>query len=232
MQTLSGSRKYTSVSPHYVQKSREQHYFGDDGRGHIRHVHDMLCASILGATGHVCTGLTRQISGAKDKWKTACLRYGTACEEALELPLEVEEEDQRTRNMLLILHIILGTTRFTGEASSFQGACSTLRVWTQRQNPHCTQSLSDDHDVFTDTRVSRMKEKKNHGATLVQGPYDHPTTKFRLREERQAEKEDRSSNEKESRMIAKRLEFQTFNSKQSQHCQPPNQGKPCPAANC
>eukprot|EP00983_Pelagomonas_calceolata_P047296 1140565-Pelagomonas_calceolata.AAC.1 len=29
-------------------------------------------------------------------------------------------------------------------------------------------------------------------------------------------------------MIAERLEFQTFSSKQSQHCQPPNQGKPCP----
>eukprot|EP00983_Pelagomonas_calceolata_P050878 1142177-Pelagomonas_calceolata.AAC.1 len=56
--------------------------------------------------------------------------------------------------------------------------------------------------------------------------------KFRLREARQAEKEDRSSSKKESRMIAERLEFQTFNSKQSQHCQPFNQGKPCPAANC
>eukprot|EP00983_Pelagomonas_calceolata_P124100 1161073-Pelagomonas_calceolata.AAC.7 len=48
----------------------------------------------------------------------------------------------------------------------------------------------------------------------------------------QAEKEDGSSNEKESRMIARRLEFQTFYNKQSQHCQPSNQGKPCPAAKC
>eukprot|EP00983_Pelagomonas_calceolata_P120771 1160736-Pelagomonas_calceolata.AAC.16 len=36
-------------------------------------------------------------------------------------------------------------------------------------------------------------------ATLVHRPYDHPTTKFRLSEAQQAEKEDRSSNEKESR---------------------------------
>eukprot|EP00983_Pelagomonas_calceolata_P080471 1155152-Pelagomonas_calceolata.AAC.2 len=36
-------------------------------------------------------------------------------------------------------------------------------------------------------------------------PYDHPTTKFRPREVRQAEKEDRSSNEKESRITAERL---------------------------
>jgi len=39
---------------------------------------------------------------------------------------------------------------------------------------------------------------------LVHRPYDPPTTKFRLREARQAEKEDRSSNEKESKMIAER----------------------------
>jgi len=45
--------------------------------------------------------------------------------------------------------------------------------------------------------------------------YDLPTTKFRLREARQAEKEDGSSNENESKMIAERLEFQTFSSKQS-----------------
>eukprot|EP00983_Pelagomonas_calceolata_P046760 1140331-Pelagomonas_calceolata.AAC.1 len=64
------------------------------------------------------------------------------------------------------------------------------------------------------------------GVTLVHRPYDHFTTKFRVREVRQAEKEDRSSNEKESRMIAERLEFQTFDNKQSQHCQPFNQGKP------
>eukprot|EP00983_Pelagomonas_calceolata_P050056 1141786-Pelagomonas_calceolata.AAC.1 len=35
-------------------------------------------------------------------------------------------------------------------------------------------------------------------------PYDHPTAKFKLREARQAEKEDRSSNEKESRMKPER----------------------------
>eukprot|EP00983_Pelagomonas_calceolata_P066095 1148865-Pelagomonas_calceolata.AAC.1 len=71
------------------------------------------------------------------------------------------------------------------------------------------------------------------GATSVHRPNDHPTTKFRQREARQAEKDDRSSNEKKkSRMIAERLEFQTFNNKQSQHCQPSNQGKPCPAAVC
>eukprot|EP00983_Pelagomonas_calceolata_P125430 1161211-Pelagomonas_calceolata.AAC.2 len=38
----------------------------------------------------------------------------------------------------------------------------------------------------------------------------------RLRGAQQAEKEDRSSNEKESKMKAERLEFQTFNSEQSQ----------------
>eukprot|EP00983_Pelagomonas_calceolata_P120887 1160745-Pelagomonas_calceolata.AAC.19 len=70
------------------------------------------------------------------------------------------------------------------------------------------------------------------GATLVHRPYDPPTTNSRLREARQAEKEDGSSNEKESRMIAERLEFQTFNNKQGQHCQPSSQGKPCPAAVC
>eukprot|EP00983_Pelagomonas_calceolata_P084105 1156296-Pelagomonas_calceolata.AAC.2 len=67
---------------------------------------------------------------------------------------------------------------------------------------------------------------------MVHRPYDPPTMKFKLREARQAEKEDRSSNEKESRMIAERLGFQTLNSKQSQHYQPSNQGKPCPSANC
>eukprot|EP00983_Pelagomonas_calceolata_P061163 1146701-Pelagomonas_calceolata.AAC.1 len=41
--------------PHYVQKSKEQHYFGNGVRGHVRYAHDMLCASLLGATGHVCT---------------------------------------------------------------------------------------------------------------------------------------------------------------------------------
>eukprot|EP00983_Pelagomonas_calceolata_P052691 1142957-Pelagomonas_calceolata.AAC.4 len=68
--------------------------------------------------------------------------------------------------------------------------------------------------------------RKGKGATLLHRPYDHPTTKLRLRQARQAEKENRSSNEEESRMLAERLEFQTFNNKQSQHCQPSNQGKP------
>eukprot|EP00983_Pelagomonas_calceolata_P130747 1161712-Pelagomonas_calceolata.AAC.1 len=67
---------------------------------------------------------------------------------------------------------------------------------------------------------------------MVQRPYDHPTTKFRMREARQVENKDGSSNEKESELIVQRLEFQNFNRKQSQHCQPSNQGKPCPAANC
>eukprot|EP00983_Pelagomonas_calceolata_P075345 1152970-Pelagomonas_calceolata.AAC.2 len=56
---------------------------------------------------------------------------------------------------------------------------------------------------------------------------DHMTTpphhNFRRREAQQAENEDRSSNEKESKMIAGRLELQTFSSKQSQAqsaCQP------------
>eukprot|EP00983_Pelagomonas_calceolata_P058911 1145687-Pelagomonas_calceolata.AAC.1 len=52
MQKISDFRKYTFVLPHYVQKSRGQHYFGSDVRGHVRYVHDMLCASILGATRH------------------------------------------------------------------------------------------------------------------------------------------------------------------------------------
>eukprot|EP00983_Pelagomonas_calceolata_P055513 1144177-Pelagomonas_calceolata.AAC.5 len=58
---------------------------------------------------------------------------------------------------------------------------------------------------------------KRHGATLLHRPYDHPITKCRLREVRQAEKKDRSSKEKESRMKAERLEFQTCSNKQSQH---------------
>eukprot|EP00983_Pelagomonas_calceolata_P066412 1149028-Pelagomonas_calceolata.AAC.2 len=41
-----------------------------------------------------------------------------------------------------------------------------------------------------------------------------PTTKFRLGEVQQAEKENRSSNKKERKMIAERQEFQIFNSKQ------------------
>eukprot|EP00983_Pelagomonas_calceolata_P079017 1154486-Pelagomonas_calceolata.AAC.1 len=81
------------------------------------------------------------------------------------------------------------------------------------------------------TSRSQLMEPVASGVTLVQRPYDHPTTKFRLREVWQAEDEDRSRNEIESKMIAERLEFQTFN-KQSQHCQPSNQGKPCPAAFC
>eukprot|EP00983_Pelagomonas_calceolata_P044496 1139324-Pelagomonas_calceolata.AAC.2 len=45
-----------------------------------------------------------------------------------------------------------------------------------------------------------------------------PNTKFRLSGAQQAEKEDRSSNENKSKVKAERLpvEFQTFNSKQSQ----------------
>jgi len=50
----------------------------------------------------------------------------------------------------------------------------------------------------------------------VHRPYGLPTTKFRLREVQQAEKEDRSSNKKESRIKAERPEVQTFNNKQSQ----------------
>eukprot|EP00983_Pelagomonas_calceolata_P006669 218997-Pelagomonas_calceolata.AAC.1 len=54
MQEVSDSRKYTSVL-HDLGRSREQHSFGNGVRSHVRHVHDMLCASILGTTGHVCT---------------------------------------------------------------------------------------------------------------------------------------------------------------------------------
>eukprot|EP00983_Pelagomonas_calceolata_P002745 91368-Pelagomonas_calceolata.AAC.1 len=50
--------------------------------------------------------------------------------------------------------------------------------------------------------------------------------KFRLREAQQERKKTGSATRKESRMITERLEFQTFNNKQSQHCQPFNQGKP------
>eukprot|EP00983_Pelagomonas_calceolata_P074285 1152493-Pelagomonas_calceolata.AAC.11 len=54
------------------------------------------------------------------------------------------------------------------------------------------------------------------GATFVHRPYNLrvgrlPAKKFRLRKAWQAEKEERSSNEKERKMIDKRLESQTFN---------------------
>eukprot|EP00983_Pelagomonas_calceolata_P130704 1161705-Pelagomonas_calceolata.AAC.6 len=49
---MSDSRKYTSASPQDFKRSREQHYFGNGVRGHARYIHDMLCASILGTTGH------------------------------------------------------------------------------------------------------------------------------------------------------------------------------------
>eukprot|EP00983_Pelagomonas_calceolata_P039669 1137280-Pelagomonas_calceolata.AAC.2 len=119
---------------------------------------------------------------------------------------------------------------------------------------NCTESielkrsvLSDDTPALELQNSCTRKEKKKKttqevntphinqgkGATLVHRPYDHPATKFRLREVRQAEKY-RSSNEKESNMIAERLEFQTFNNKQNRRCQSSNwnQGKPCPAAVC
>eukprot|EP00983_Pelagomonas_calceolata_P021150 663437-Pelagomonas_calceolata.AAC.1 len=47
---MSDSRKYTSVFPHAVQRSREQHYSEND----VRQVRHMFCASNFGATGHVC----------------------------------------------------------------------------------------------------------------------------------------------------------------------------------
>eukprot|EP00983_Pelagomonas_calceolata_P045869 1139900-Pelagomonas_calceolata.AAC.11 len=61
---------------------------------------------------------------------------------------------------------------------------------------------------------------KGRGTTLF---HDPTTSKLRSKEARQAEKEDGSSNKKESKMKAERLEFQAFNSKQSQAqsaCQP------------
>eukprot|EP00983_Pelagomonas_calceolata_P039386 1137164-Pelagomonas_calceolata.AAC.5 len=71
MQKISGSRNYTSVLPYHVQKSREQLYFGNGERGHVRYVHGMLYASILGATGHECT--------AKFKKQQPPLRKDKAC---------------------------------------------------------------------------------------------------------------------------------------------------------
>eukprot|EP00983_Pelagomonas_calceolata_P026819 842644-Pelagomonas_calceolata.AAC.1 len=50
---MSDFRKYTSVFSNDFQRSREQHYSGI--KGHVRYVHAMLCASLLGATGHECT---------------------------------------------------------------------------------------------------------------------------------------------------------------------------------
>eukprot|EP00983_Pelagomonas_calceolata_P037651 1136445-Pelagomonas_calceolata.AAC.2 len=48
---MSDYRKYTFVFPLDFERSREQHYFGNGVRGHVRYVHDMLCASILGTIG-------------------------------------------------------------------------------------------------------------------------------------------------------------------------------------
>eukprot|EP00983_Pelagomonas_calceolata_P028186 882850-Pelagomonas_calceolata.AAC.3 len=69
--------------------------------------------------------------------------------------------------------------------------------------------------IGNETLPTSIKERGPHWCTDSMTS----TIKFRLREARQAEKEDRSGNEKESKMIAERLGFQTFN-KQSQHCQP------------
>eukprot|EP00983_Pelagomonas_calceolata_P056434 1144584-Pelagomonas_calceolata.AAC.2 len=85
--------------------------------------------------------------------------------------------------------------------------------WAAEPNPGSKSMLPGEHQP--PERITGQA-KRCTGATLVHRPYDPPTTKFRLREARQAGKEDRSSNERESRMIAERLEFQIFNSKQSQ----------------
>eukprot|EP00983_Pelagomonas_calceolata_P037595 1136412-Pelagomonas_calceolata.AAC.1 len=58
---------------------------------------------------------------------------------------------------------------------------------------------------------------------LPSRPYG--TTESRLRGAWQAEIEGRTNNKKWSNMKAERLKLRTLNSKQSQHCQPANQGK-------
>eukprot|EP00983_Pelagomonas_calceolata_P041027 1137864-Pelagomonas_calceolata.AAC.1 len=70
------------------------------------------------------------------------------------------------------------------------------------------------------------------GGTLVHRPHDPPTTKFRLREARQAEKEDRSSNKKESIIF---LPFFSSNrSARYSGCRPPlvNPCKPLEGSGC
>eukprot|EP00983_Pelagomonas_calceolata_P051882 1142609-Pelagomonas_calceolata.AAC.8 len=75
---------------------------------------------------------------------------------------------------------------------------------------HCAkQNKTKQNKSYIDSE-NTPHVNQGKGATLVQRPYDHPTTKFRLREVRQAEKEDRSNDEKESRMIAERLVFETL----------------------
>eukprot|EP00983_Pelagomonas_calceolata_P050844 1142160-Pelagomonas_calceolata.AAC.3 len=74
------------------------------------------------------------------------------------------------------------------------------------------------------THYPHQLRKGGHSDALTVLPPHHEIQTERSLEVQQAEKEDRSSNEKKSRMIAERLEFQTFklkfNNKQIQHCQP------------
>eukprot|EP00983_Pelagomonas_calceolata_P067010 1149313-Pelagomonas_calceolata.AAC.5 len=65
----------------------------------------------------------------------------------------------------------------------------------------CRKKKKKKNYVGRQTLPTSIKEKGPHWCR----PDDLPTTKFRLREVRQAEKEDRSSNKKESRMIAEIL---------------------------
>eukprot|EP00983_Pelagomonas_calceolata_P013090 418601-Pelagomonas_calceolata.AAC.11 len=55
MHKMSDFRENAPVFPHYVQRRREQHCFGNGVKGRVGYVHDMLCASIPGAIGHVRT---------------------------------------------------------------------------------------------------------------------------------------------------------------------------------
>eukprot|EP00983_Pelagomonas_calceolata_P124614 1161126-Pelagomonas_calceolata.AAC.7 len=89
-----------------------------------------------------------------------------------------------------------------------------LHSCVEMEKPTLVSEISPDRErkekknyLGSETLPISVKEMGPNVDTLVHIPYDHPTSKFRLREVWQAEKEDRLSNKKESRMIAERLEF-------------------------
>eukprot|EP00983_Pelagomonas_calceolata_P045726 1139857-Pelagomonas_calceolata.AAC.1 len=70
-----------------------------------------------------------------------------------------------------------------------------ISCWNGYSNK-CANDVTKQQASLDDTSVA------GKGAKLVQKLYDHLTTKSRLRGAWQAEKEDRSSNEKESKIVS------------------------------
>eukprot|EP00983_Pelagomonas_calceolata_P053482 1143307-Pelagomonas_calceolata.AAC.2 len=77
--------------------------------------------------------------------------------------------------MLFILHIILNITKVTtSELSSFQVACSTLRVWTQRRNQATLRTM-----CLGKSRKRERKEEKENCGGRGNSPYLRAATSIK-----------------------------------------------------